>query len=644
MWSWLRGAVALLLVAGSMDAQEEEWPAYGRDPGGTRYSPLGQIDRANVGRLTRAWVYRTGETRPEFATARRTAFEATPLMVDGTLYLGTPLGRVIALDAETGAERWVYDPQIRRDVRYGDFANRGVATWVDSSMSPERHCRRRIFIANAESNLVALDARVGTPCQDFGRSGRVDLRLGLRIPPFEPAAYSMTSPPTVVNDIVVVGSSISDNTVPRPASGEVRGFDVRTGELRWTWDPIPQDSADPAFGQWGGRYAHKTGGANAWSIITADPSRDLVFIPTGSAAPDYYGVFRQGDNRYANSVVALRASTGQLVWAFQTVHHDLWDYDNAAPPTLATVRYAGRSRDAVLQATKSGMLFVLDRETGEPIMPIEERPVPSSDVPGEIAAATQPFSVVTPPLSPHRLQPEDVWGPTPDDRSACRAALEGLRNEGVFTPPSPRGTLMLPSNIGGAHWGGVAVDPTRQLAIVPVNRIAAIVQLLPREGFDRATQTATDRMLGHEYEYNAMRETPYLMRRRLFLGPSGLPCTPPPFGSLVAVDLVSGKIRWESPLGALGDPPNPALGAPNLGGPIVTAGGIAFIAAAIDRSLRAVDTETGRELWRGALPASGRATPMTYRSTSGRQFVVIAVGGGDLFGAGDYVIAFHLGN
>src|SRR5881397_102201 len=525
--------VAVLLAV--LEAQEVGWIANGRDAQGTRYLPVSEIARENVSRLEVAWTYHTGETDPRFATKKPTAFEATPLVVDGTMYLGTPLGRVIALDPATGRERWVFDPKIDRDVSYGDFANRGVSMWLDESVPAGAVCRRRIFIATAQSQLFALDARDGRPCDGFGQTGMVDLKAGLRIAPFEPGAYSMTSPPVVVNGLVITGSSVADNSRPNPASGEVRAYDARSGALSWTWDPIPQDPKDPAYGEWGGAMAHKTGAANAWSVLAADPERDLVFVPTGSAAPDYYGVLRLGNNRYANSIVALRASTGKVVWAFQTVHHDLWDYDNASPPALVTITRDGARVPAVIQTNKNAMMYLLNRDTGAPIFPIEERAVPSSDIPSERASRTQPFTTAIAPLSPHRFTIDQVWGLSDADRAACRTAIEGLRNEGIYTPPSTRGTLVMPSNIGGAHWGGVAVDPVREIAVVPVNRLAAVVQLIPREGFDVGRSRAAEQRLGDDYEYNFMRGTPYVMRRRMLLAPSRMPCTPPPFGTLVAV-------------------------------------------------------------------------------------------------------------
>jgi quinoprotein glucose dehydrogenase len=649
----MHGLTTTLLVAiavTALQAQEVGWIANGRDVEGTRYLPASEITRENVSRLEVAWTYRTGEMEPRFATTKPTAFEASPLVVEGTMYVGTPLGRVIALDPATGRERWVFDPKIARDVPYSDFASRGVSTWLDEGAATSAACRRRIFVATAQSGLFALDARDGQPCRDFGGGGMVDLKSGLRIPPFEPQAYSMTSPPVVVNGIVITGSSIGDNSRPDTASGEVRGYDARTGRLKWTWDPIPQKADDPAYGEWRGAMAHKSGGANAWSVLVADPDRDLVFVPTGSAAPDHYGGLRLGDNRYANSIVALRASTGQVVWAFQTVHHDLWDYDNASPPALVTLTRDGVRVPAVLQATKTGMLFILERDTGRPIFPVEERAVPASDVPLEAASRTQPFTTVTPPLSPHQFTVNDVWGITEADRAACRAAMEPLRNEGIFTPPSLRGTMVIPSRIGGAHWGGVAVDPVREIAVIPVNRIASIIQLISRDGFDLQKARAEEQRLGDDFEYNMMVGTPYVMRRRLLLAPSKLPCTAPPFGALVAIDLKTGSRRWEAPLGSFIAPlgadvaanVQPSWGSPNLGGPIVTGGGIVFIGAALDRRLHAFDIETGRQLWEGTLPASGKATPVSYQLADGAQYVAIAVGGGNAWGAGDHVVSFRL--
>jgi quinoprotein glucose dehydrogenase len=626
---------------------EGDWVAYGHDALGSRYSPLAQITRANVVRLEVAWTYRTGEAGPAFTTKRVPSLEATPLVVGGSMYLSTPLGRVIALDPVHGTQRWVFDARIDRTLNYGDFTSRGVSTWLDDAAPPGAACRRRILLATIDARLIALDAATGSPCAGFGDGGTVNLRRGLRNAPFETEEYEVTSPPAVVNDVIVVGSGVADNNRIDAASGEVRAFDARTGKLRWTWDPVPQDPSDQAYTTWLGPRAHATGAANAWSVIAADPQRDLVVVPTGSASPDYYGGERLGDNRYANSVVALRASTGQLVWHFQTVHHDLWDYDNASPPALVTVHRDGAAIPAVLQATKTGQLFVLHRETGAPLFPIEERAVPASTVPGERASPTQPFSSIA-PLSPHRFGARDAWGPTAETREACREAMAGLREEGIFTPPSLEGTLVVPSNIGGAHWGGLAYDTERDVAVIPVNRLAALVQLIPEDRLNREEARSETSRLG--YEYTRMRGTPYVMRRRILLSPARTPCSPPPFGALVAVSLKTGAHLWEVPLGgvpaafAAGADGSATWGSPNLGGPIATAGGVVFIAATLDNALRAFDIETGKELWKGNLPAGGKATPMTFLGGDGRQYVVIAAGAAPPWTPGDYVVAFALKN
>jgi quinoprotein glucose dehydrogenase len=627
----------------SPTAAAHDWPVYGRDPQGTRFSPLTQITRQNVSGLTVAWTYRTGEMQE---TRRPVKFEATPIVVEGTLFFSTPFGRAIALDPVTGTEKWVYDAKADRGGNWGDFANRGVATWLDPRAAARARCKRRIYLPTIDARIIALDAKTGTPCRDFGDSGTVRLKRGLRNTPYYAEEYELTSPPAVINGLIVTGSSVADNNRTDAASGEIRAYDARSGALRWRWDPVPRDSSDPAWQSWRGAMAHSTGAANAWSVIAADPARDLVFVPTGSPSPDYYGGERVGDNRYANSIVALRASTGKVVWHFQTVHHDLWDYDNAAPPALVTITKDGRRVDVVLQATKTGQLFVLDRATGIPVFPVEERPVPASTLRTERASPTQPFNAMLPALSPQHLSLDSLWGATAAEREACVTRMRGLRYDGPFTPPSLQGSLVLPGNIGGAHWGGVAFDPERQLAVVPVNRVAAVVQLIAMDALDTAEARQNSSRLGDEY--TRMHGTPYVMRRNWLEAPSGLPCVPPPWGSLEAIDLKTGRRAWSAPLGdpaglkaELGRLPAPPTGLPNLGGPITTASGLVFIGAAMDRVLRAFDVETGKELWKGPLPGGARATPMTYQA-GGRQFVVVAVGGSEDWGKGDYLVAFAL--
>lgn len=622
-----------------------EWPAYGRDAGGSRFAPITQIDRSNVARLAVAWTYRTGENEPG-----ERSFEATPILVDGTLYLSTPLGRILAVDPVTGTERWRHDAKVGEHSGFGDFTTRGVSSWVDSSALPGAACRRRIIAATTDGRLLALDARDGKPCDGFGKGGTVDLRVGLRNAPFEFSEYEVTSPAAIVGGMLIIGSAVADNNRFNAASGEVRGYDARTGALRWAWDPVPQDPRDPAYDSWRGDSAHHSGAANAWSVIAADPARGLVFVPTSAPSPDYYGGRRLGRNDYANSIVALRAATGEVVWHFQTVHHDLWDYDNASPPALVEITIDGRKVAAVLQATKTGMLFVLDRETGRPLVPVEERAVPRSDIAGEEAWPTQPFSAL-PPLSPHAFGAAQAFGVTPESQAACRAQIAALRNEGIFTPPSLQGTLAMPSNIGGAHWGGVAWDAAHEVAVVPVNTMAAFIRLVPAAGLNVDSMRAQASRL--DQQVNRLRGTPFYQVRGLLFTPDGVPCTPPPFGKLVAVDIAKRRILWEAPMGMPSADPSPAgapaagatrFGSPNLGGAIVTAGGLVFVAGTLDQRIRAFDVETGSELWSAPLPAGGKATPMTYVGADGKQYLVIAAGGdgGDRFGQSDAVVAFRL--
>ena len=619
-----------------------DWPNYGRTPGGDRHSPLTQIDRGNVGKLSLAWEFKTGEA--DVKTGNPIALEATPLMVAGTMYLSTPLGQVIALDPLTGAPKWRRDMAVKRERHFGDWVSRGVSYWQDAHAKAGASCARRVVVATIDARLAALDASTGEFCAGFGAQGVVDLVAGVRGKQSYGDEYEQTSPPAIVGDLIVVGSAIADNNSATGATGEVRAFDARNGVLRWTWNPVPQDPRDPAYDTWRGADAHRSGGANTWSIIAADPARDLVFLPTTSPAVDYFGGTRLGDNRYANSVVALRASTGKMVWNFQTVHHDLWDYDNASPPAL--IKLPG-GRDAVLQGTKTAQLFVLDRATGKPLFPVEERAVPKSDVPGEETSPTQPLSSVGPGF--RTLTEADIWGATPEDLAECRARFATLRYDGAFTPPSLRGTVMLPANVGGAHWGGVAYDSQRGIAIIPNNRLAAVVKLIPRAEWQTMREKLTQgERIGKEF--TDMQGTPYVMQREIWLSSHRSPCTAPPFGSLTAVDLKTGKTLWDVPLGTseglerIGVPKLPdGSGMVNLGGAITTAGGLVFIGSTLDQYFRAFDIETGHELWKAKLPAGGKATPMTFRGADGRQFVVISAGGdGKAWGMADSVMAFAL--
>ncbi len=625
-----------ILLAGAPDG---DWPAYGRDAGGERFSPLDSIRRENVASLEVAWTFRTGDAYAP-KEGRPTAFEATPLHVDGTLYLSTPVGRVIALDPVTGEQRWAFDAKVPRDKGYGDFASRGVSTW-------NRGAERRIFVATIDARLIALDAKTGNPIPGFGEQGIVDLRKGLRIVPTGFADYQVTSPPAVVGDTIVVGSAIADGTRHPHPSGEVRGFDVLTGKQKWSWDPVPQDPSAVGADTWKNKSAGRAGSSNAWSVMVADPARNLVFVPTSSPSHDYYGGERLGHNLFADSVVALRADTGARVWHFQTVHHDIWDYDVASPPILFDWRKDGRTVPAVAVASKTGHLFILDREKGTPLIPVEERAVPKSDVPGEEASPTQPFPTAPRSLSRTTLKAEEAWGMTDEDRAWCRDAMSKLRSDGFFTPPSLQGTLVVPGNVGGMNWAGIAHDRSNGLLIMPVNNLAAEVRLITRDSVDAERKAGR---LSGEFEYHSQTGTPYGVVRRFLLAPkTSLPCTPPPWGTLAAVRAATGEIAWKVPLGQFPGtdkiPDAAQWGSIALGGPIATAGGLVFTAGTLEAAIYAFDVKTGKQLWKGTLPTSARATPMTYLGRDGRQYVVISAGGhGTPIGPplGDHVVAFAL--
>ena len=627
-----RAALAVILsmvAAHAATSGAADWPAYGRDAGGTRYSPAAQITPANVAELEAAWTFRTGDiARRDPALMKRVKSETTPILVADKLVFCTPFNEAIALDPGSGRELWRYDARVATDRRPANrYDCRGVAQWQDTAAPAGAACARRIFMGTADARLIALDAANGTPCAGFGAAGQVRIETGALDWPGE---FQITSAPAVVGDVVVVGSSINDNGRTDAPDGRVRAYDARTGAPRWEWEPL-MPGAD------GKRAA---GAGNVWSTMSVDAARGLVFLPTSSPSPDFYGGLRPGNNEHADSVVALHAADGTLAWAFQIVKHDVWDYDVAAQPTLATVMVDGTRRDVVIEATKQGLVFVLDRETGKPVFPVVERPVPQGGAPGELLSPTQTFPADLPALVPSTITPDDAFGFTPYDRGACRDRIAALRHEGLYTPPSTGGTLIYPMTGGGVNWGGIAVDPN-DVVYVNTNRAAHVLTLIPRDAFAAAKAAAP----GHEV--SPQRGAPFGMRRDVLLSPFGTPCNPPPWGALAALDLRSHRILWQVPLGTTEEiaPLGIALatGTPGFGGPVATAGGLVFIGAAMDKYLRAFDAKSGAELWRGRLPAPGMATPMTYE-WQGRQYVVISAGGHGEMGTAtsDAIVAFAL--
>jgi len=555
----------------------------------------------------------------------------TPILVGDKLIACTPFNEIIALDPASGKQLWRFDPKIPTDKVFpaNKFNCRGVATSPDRAM---------VFAATNDARIFSLNAQTGEPRAAFGNSGEVKIDPGMELK--WPGEFQITSAPVVLGDTVIVGSSISDNQRVDAPHGTVRAYDTQSGKLKWTWDPIPRDDKDPASASWGGGNKI-VGQANVWAPMSVDTKRGLVFMPTSSPSPDFFGGLRPGDNRHANSVVALKAETGELVWSFQTVHHDVWDYDNPAQPTLVTLNLDSGPRDVVIQPTKQGFLFVLDRDTGKPVFPVEERPVPQGGVKGEVLSPTQPFPTHVPALVPQKLTADEAFGFTPWDIGACRALIAAARSEGLYTPPSLRGTIQFPTTGGGVNWGGVSFDPVNQIVYANTTRGPNILRLFASDRYDEIKAALPD------MEVSPQEGAPYAVMQKVLFSPLGIPCNPPPWGALAAVDLKSGRILWQSTLGTTEElaPLNITLatGTPTLGGSLVTASGLVFIGATMDNYLRAFDAKTGKELWQGRLPAGGFATPMTY-DYKGKQYVVIAAGGHGHLGTepGDTFVAFRL--
>jgi quinoprotein glucose dehydrogenase len=637
----------LLLFGGfSSVAVAEQWAHYRGDPKGSGYSDADQITPENVGQLSVAWQFSSGELKRFPNKIKNTALEVTPILLPKRagehLVLCTPFNRVVALDPKTGKERWSFDPKINQGGSR-PFKCRGVSWWEDTQKPASETCAHQVLLATHDRRLFSIDAASGLPCENFGDSGQV--KLYSEEEGFVPGDIASSSPPAIVGDVVIVGSAVVDFLRAKTPAGRVQAYDLRTGKERWVFNIIPKDPSDPAYATWPENSSEVTGSANAWAPLSVDLERDMVFVPTGSPSPDYYGVLRPGNNRYANSVLAIRASTGELVWDFQFVHHDLWDFDTPAQPLLTELNRDGEKVPVLIQVTKQGFVFVLNRLTGEPFFAVEERAVSQSSVSGEWLSPTQPVPVTPAPLMKSHLVSEDAWGLTPFDRSACKKRIESLFSEGLFTPLQERNTLMMPGSLGGANWGGAVLWKERQLLYVNVNTMPF---------FGRLIETTEMKTGGHLPPAGkgmslTMSGTPYTVEVNSLLSPLGIPCIAPPWGKLMAIDLSDGKVQWESALGSVHEmgpvnlPFEVNWGTPNLGGGLITKSGLLFIAATMDRRFRAFDAQSGEVLWSHKLPVDATASPMTY-TIDGRQYVVVASGGHHMFSRpmGDTTTAFAL--
>lgn len=631
--------VTWLAVASGAAAQSgSDWPTFGGQPEGAQYSALDQINRDNVGDLELAWTYHSGD---------KAWHEVTPIHANGMLYYCTPMNRVIALDPTTGTEKWRFDPHADEgglgliDAPRQVVRCRSVAYWEATNPAPGAVCEKRVFKGDINGNLYAMDADTGKSCTDFGAErGHPGYVTHWDFEGYGEGPRHTTSGPIVVGDIVISAVGVEDSPV-NASDGFVRGFDVRSGKMVWEFDPIPPE------------HHNDSGAANVWSTLSADPERGLVFLPTTSASSDFFGGTRKFEIPLSSAVVALNAKTGEVVWHYQTVHHDVYDYDLPGHPLLVTIRKDGRERDVAIQQTKWGALFVLDRDTGAPVFPIEERPIPQSDVPGEVTSPTQPFPVLPENFARTKLTRDDLYGLTFIDRGWCQRRFDELRYDGMFTPPAVGGSLHFPGFGGGGNWGGAAFDPNTNLLIVKSMTVATEHWLVPNEGGAITPSDATSGGVPGDNAYSGgpgdpMPGTPYHTVQANFLSPLGIPCTPPPWGTLTAIDMDSGHIKWQEPFGqvrrfGITFPKFLGWGSAILGGPMTTAGGLVFMGASMDKKLRAIDIETGKELWSAPLPYAGMAVPMSYMA-NGKQYVVIAAGGNrrTFTEEGDAIVAFAL--
>ncbi len=625
---------------------DEDWRAYGRSQFGQRYSPLAQITPQNVGQLKVAWTFRTGDL-PGKNDPTETTFEVTPIKVTDTVYLCSQHQRLFALDAVSGKLRWSYDPHVADNPTFQHLTCRGVSYHetkpgdggIDGTPAPTA-CARAIFLPVNDGRMIQLDATTGTPCDAFGDHGTLNLQTGMGVT--TAGFYEPTSPPIVSDKILVIAGAVIDNYSTAEPSGVVRGFDIHTGKLVWAWDSAAEDEnalASPT-------HNYTNNSPNSWMTASYDAKLGLVYLPMGVQTPDIWGGARTAlAERYSSALVALDINTGHRAWSFQTVHHDLWDMDLPSQPTLADVRTANGIVPAVYQPAKTGMLFVLDRKTGQPIVPAPERSVPVEPAPGDRNSPTQPFSALS--FRPEaKLTGADMWGATIFDQLACRIMFHRLRYEGTFTPPSLQGTLVFPGNLGMFEWGGIALDQARGIIVANPMALPFVSRLIPR-GKDNPASPAQGLPKGTETGVQPMFGSPFGVELHAFLSPIGLPCKQPPWGYLAAIDMATNKIVWMHRNGTIRDSapvPIPIkMGVPMLGGPMTTAGGVVFFTGTADYYIRAYDVLDGHQLWEDRLPAGGQSTPMTY-SAAGKQFVVTAAGGHGSFGtkAGDYVIAYAL--
>jgi len=659
------------VLAGVPGAAGDDWLAYGSTGYGERYSTLTEITPQTVTRLEPAWTFHTGDPKGP-SDPIETTFEVTPLKIGDTLYLCTVHDHVVALDAASGQVRWRFDPKVQvghtsqhlscRGLAYHDDATETVLSTVPATPvatgggaaaatgasanatggaplgAAAAACTRRIFVPTIDARLIALDAASGAPCVGFGANGTVQLATNMG--DLKPGYYMQTSPPVVTRNLLILGASINDSESVANPSGAIRAFDVHTGRLVWNWDLGRPDATAPLAP--GEVYTPNT--PPSWAGGSVDEGLGLVYFPLGNQSPDQLGFGRSAEvERFSSSIVALDVTSGRLRWVFQGVHHDLWDRDMPAQPTLVDLTVEGKTVPALIAPTKQGELYVLDRRTGKPIFPVRELPVPpTSPVQGEAISSTQPSSGLS--FMPPPLTGKDMWGATPFDQLVCRIELHSMRYAGPYTPPGTQRTLVYPGNLGVFNWGGVAVDPVRQALVGTPTHLAFTYQFIARQ--DATTNYVS---AGKNEHWNENYGARYAVMIEPFLSPLGLPCQAPPWGAIAGVDLRTGKLAWMHRNGTVRDQmpsflPIPfPMGVASLGGPLITAGGVAFYSGAMDNYLRAYDVTTGKKLWQSRLPAGGQATPMTYR-INGRQMVVVAAGGHGSFGTtlGDAVVAYAL--